>query len=121
MAKTRQQMAVNSLNTRVQVPIRKRTAQPKDGPASPVTLKFCTGPIRCGPEPLDGEVKLKNAYNAVTYCHRRARRVLYIRHSGDQRQWTRRSKGAADIAAVGRCTNPKEGAQSAIHYFLIRN
>ena len=50
--------------------------QPKNGPTGPVTLKICTGPIRSGPGPLGGAVKLKNADNAVTYRRRhRARRV----------------------------------------------
>jgi len=40
--------------------------QPKTRPTGPVTLKICTGPIRSGPGPLDGEVKLKNADSVVT-------------------------------------------------------
>ena len=38
----------------------------KMNPTGPVTLKICTGLIRFGQGPLDGEVKLKNADNAVT-------------------------------------------------------
>jgi len=49
----------------------------KKGLTGPVTLKICTGPIRSGPGPLDGAVKLKNADNTVTYCRRRAHCVTW--------------------------------------------